>query len=112
MPTPANSETMGKISCWPMLMAARLQVVQNDESKCFLHDDDDLMPLFEQEYNTLSHPLSRMSVPQSCNLASISSRATQPAPSLALSWYALNTCAYTLQVPASPVVLTMVLYLQ
>ncbi|CAK0783341.1 hypothetical protein CVIRNUC_006540 [Coccomyxa viridis] len=61
------------------------EVVQDDDSKCFLHDDD-LMPLFEQEYNNLSHPLSRMSVPQSCNLASISSRATQPAPTLALSW--------------------------
>ena len=75
-----------------MLMAAPLQVVQDDDSKCFLHDDD-LMPLFEQEYNNLSHPLSRMSVPQSCNLASISSRATQPAPTLALSWYALHMCA-------------------
>ena len=76
-------------------MAARLQVVQDDKSKCFFHEDDDLMPLFEQEYNNLSHPLSRMSVPQSCNLASISSRATQPAPTLARSWCALNTCAFT-----------------
>ena len=74
-------------------MATRLQVVQDDESKCFLNDDDDLMPLFEQEYNNLSHPLSRISIPQSCNLASISSRATQPAHTLALSWCDPDSCA-------------------
>ena len=63
-----------------------MQVVQESGFRQILQDDS-LMPLVEQEYNSLSHPLSRMSTPQMCNLASISSRAAQHAPAQAFTWY-------------------------
>lgn len=62
-----------------------MQVVQDRGARQILQDDD-LMPLLEQEYNSLSRPLSRTSTPLSCNLASISTRATQRTPAQAFTW--------------------------
>jgi len=63
-----------------------MQVVQESGSRQILQGDS-LMPLVEQEYNSLSRPLSKISTPQMCNLPSISSRAAQHAPAQAFTWY-------------------------
>ena len=65
--------------CMPMQVAQELGPLQ------FLQEDS-LLPLVEQEYNSLSHPLSRSTTPQLCNLSAVSSRAAQHISAQPFTW--------------------------
>lgn len=62
-----------------------MQVVQGATPKQMLQEES-LLPLVEQEYIALSHPLSRSTTPQLCNLSAISSRAAQHVPAQPFTW--------------------------
>ena len=67
------------------ILCVAMQVVQETGSRQMLQEEN-LLPLVEQEYIALSHPLSRSTTPQLCNISAISSRAAQHVPAQSFTW--------------------------